>query len=1425
MQQVRKVITLFVVTFMLVGQILLPVATTAQQNVSIYDIQYTTDPSGDSPYDGQIVTTSGVVSMFDGYGFIIQDRQGGPWSGVYVYDPPIPWPNLGDEVEVTGEVDEYFNFTELVEVSALTVLSSDNGIPSSEVSCTQAMTESHESVLVSVYAVTVTQPTNAYGEWEVSDASGPAGVDDRGYYYSATLGMTLTLVRGAVWYSYGAYRIEPRDALDIVEAHTFRIYDIQYPGGDSPYADQVVTVGGVVVGTYPYGYVIEDPSGGPWSGVYVDDSSNTPAEGDVLTITGEVTESNGLTQIENVSYFTVTSSGNPLPRLDGVSNGWIATGMSRAESYEGVLIGTDFVTVTNPDLGYGEWEITDESGIGARVDDIGDYTYVPALNDAWHSIRGVLWYTFGDYKIEPRYDADFVSLDAQPPSIISTDPADGTTDVNPHFSLKAVFDEEINAATIDDTTFLLEGDSGPVDGIVYYDVSRLTAVFEPDAALELGAVYTATVTGAVQDKAGNPMGVDYVWHFTTTATIAFAPYLGSLHNHTSYSDGVQDPDAAYTAARDRGLDFFAVTDHSHSVDDTEWEDTMAQAIAHTEDGAFVAIAGFEYTHSSEGHINVFNTIRRAVRTDRGYGYADYCATLEDFYAWIAQHPEGEGHFNHPAWMNFHDWQYYPDTEPMMQMLEVGNGAYSYYVWTEEEYLKALDYGWYLGPTNNGDTHNDEWGIDNPGRSGVWATELTYDGVMEAIDAMRIFTTEDSSWVLSLKGDGAWMGETIPNDGSIDFEIYTYDPDGENLVSLELVTDQGMVVTSTVPAANPYTWTFSLDISEGVHFYYVRAEQEDGDRALSTPIWTDGDVDVAPTALEIVPARLTTLTPANFTARITNRGIADAANITVTFRVDTTVVETAVVTVPVNADAFASVEWTPDVTGTVDISAEITGVPAGDNPDDNTFTVQREIVDYAVPLIVIDNGHNNNVFQSNSADDFKQDLVDYGFNWVEDTDGFAPGDLDYAVLVIISDPGEYGEDVYTEAEEQVLADYVNNGGAMLFAGDSDYHDHGNPDEINNVLEKIDGARIRMNLDGTYDDTDNGGVGPFHVLWHNFPAWQETGIAVNTDIVVGFSGCSIYGVDEFGTPMPLTTGNGITVTIYGDDDTYQNDDGGDGFYFTYTAPYTIPMAAIQLLPSGGRIAVWGDSSESFSDAFTYVQGDYYQNEIYNMETIYWLLGHPMEKMDIAEARFDAEGNDTPDHIDELVWLEGTLTAGRESFWETLYLQDDTAGIAISSVDPEYLFTDTLTMGLEVRVVGRLEIKDGETNVLIVWEPLQVWPITTGVVPDPLVFNTGDSALEDNEGWLLQTEGRVTAWFDAESFVVNDGSGASRIFLDGYNNDPGDDTFDTIQVGDWIRAIGLGSENADGQRVRVRAESDITFETAPAYQFFFPLILKNY
>jgi uncharacterized repeat protein (TIGR01451 family) len=562
-QPMRTRLAILFIALLLLVQVAVPAGIRADNTtVNIYDIQYTTDPSGDSPYEGQTVTTSGVVSLVDSDGYVIQDRQGGPWNGVFVYDSGHS-PNLGDEVQITGLVDEYYGMTELKSITNLSTLSTDNGIPTVEVTASEAMTEAHEGVLIATYAVTVTNPSLGYGEWEISDASGSARVDDEFHAYSPELEQNLTMVRGVVWYSYGNYMVEPRSAADIVDAATFRIYDIQYPGGDSPYAGETVTVTGIVVGVYPDGYVLEDPSGGPWSGVFVYDT-NTPSEGDEVTLTGEISEYYGLTEIENISALNVDSSGNVLPTLEGVSTAWIATGQPRSESYEGVLIATDAVTVTDDNLGYGEWEITDRSGTGARVGDMAAYSYRPVNGDLWHTIRGVLWYSFGDYKIEPRYDDDICRLTTEPvitkgaPVLVAPGELFTYTITVENSLGFPMTDVVITDAVPTNVTFAYALDGGvESDGVVSWNVVslpyedsatvRFAVTATQSAAYAINADYAVAASNYVTSTAGSPLVT------VVDTELAIHHIQGASHVSPLLARDVEDVRGIVTAKRSSGF--------------------------------------------------------------------------------------------------------------------------------------------------------------------------------------------------------------------------------------------------------------------------------------------------------------------------------------------------------------------------------------------------------------------------------------------------------------------------------------------------------------------------------------------------------------------------------------------------------------------------------------------------------------------------------------------------------------------------------------------------------------------------------------------------------------------------------------------------------------------------------------------------------
>ncbi len=215
------------------------------------------------------------------------------------------------------------------------------------------------------------------------------------------------------------------------------IHDIQYvsdPASDdaSPYNGQTVFVEGIVVAAPgelgSRAMVIEDAAGGPWSGLYVYDSGNfsglSVARGDKVRVLGSVTEYYGMTEFAYSAAETL-STGNTLPDPAVVSTGdFVSAGT--AEQWESVYLEFQNATVTNPDLGYGEWAFDDGSG-ATRADDMGSFTYTPALGDYYNFIRGIGWYSYSNYKLEPRDDNDF---------FVSTPPNDlGVTKSGPSYAL------------------------------------------------------------------------------------------------------------------------------------------------------------------------------------------------------------------------------------------------------------------------------------------------------------------------------------------------------------------------------------------------------------------------------------------------------------------------------------------------------------------------------------------------------------------------------------------------------------------------------------------------------------------------------------------------------------------------------------------------------------------------------------------------------------------------------------------------------------------------------------------------------------------------------------------------------------------------------------------------------------------------------
>lgn len=423
-------------------------------------------------------------------------------------------------------------------------------------------------------------------------------------------------------------------------------------------------------------------------------------------------------------------------------------------------------------------------------------------------------------------------------------PAMGAQGVPTYTLISATFEQALDPSTLTPETFFVsQGNTRLAGSISYIPVSQM-AIFQPAEPLNPATTYTATLSPAVRDLTGLPLGESRVWTFTTISGgstlrqgLAAAgveemanlnPYIGDIHSHTSYSDGVSTPADAFATARANGVDFFAVTEHGFMMTQAEWQNIRQRADIATVNGQFVAIPGFEYSHEL-GHINVFDSETYIHRNDPKYD------TLAEFYAWLVDHPTAFAQFNHPKdndlfnW-NFNDFVYYPQADLKMVLQELE---------TADQFFLSLNKGWHLGTLKNHDTHRPDWG-SRP-YMGVWATNLTQKAILDALRSRRSFfiSPTDPNFVVGLQANGVWMGSAIPNTNKINFTVIAYDPDPQGKSLRMYIYDNGVrVAGTTLPSSGVYTWKPAVTGKLG-HYYYAEVFHEGWlYPAYSSPIWVE-----------------------------------------------------------------------------------------------------------------------------------------------------------------------------------------------------------------------------------------------------------------------------------------------------------------------------------------------------------------------------------------------------------------------------------------------------------------------------------------------------------------------------------------------------------------------------------------------------------
>jgi predicted extracellular nuclease len=216
--------------------------------LTCYEVQYAepgANNSYPSPLAGQTVTVSGIVTE-DTFNtsntnqdakFFISDPSGGPWSGLYIFK----WGTgvaIGDLVNVTGPVVEYFTITEISGASTtVSIISHGNQLPEPAliptVACAYpsdpAISEQWENCYVKFENITVTDAPGTNRFFKVDDGSGVGEISNYGLYPwspswngpAITVGETFGRVTGIVESYYSStssiysYALCPRNNDDL----------------------------------------------------------------------------------------------------------------------------------------------------------------------------------------------------------------------------------------------------------------------------------------------------------------------------------------------------------------------------------------------------------------------------------------------------------------------------------------------------------------------------------------------------------------------------------------------------------------------------------------------------------------------------------------------------------------------------------------------------------------------------------------------------------------------------------------------------------------------------------------------------------------------------------------------------------------------------------------------------------------------------------------------------------------------------------------------------------------------------------------------------------------------------------------------------------------------------------------------------------
>ena len=940
---------------------------------------------------------------------------------------------------------------------------------------------------------------------------------------------------------------------------------------------------------------------------------------------------------------------------------------------------------------------------------------------------------------------------------------------------------------------------------IYYAVSADGVNYQPDALYagpicfekDFGTAYLRAYSIAGGCEPGEVTQVIFTEEFDLDWNL----YFGQLHAHTDISNGAGSVEEAFQyASQVDGLDFFAVTDHSDSFDnadmgaiDADGVDISAdwaagkQAAASVTNGDFVGLFGFEMTWPEDkqlGHISTFNTPGWQTRDQADF--ENVPTALENYYKALASVPGSVSQFNHPDDIHgdFERFDHYsPQYDAAVSLLEVAgeDGVVDC-----GYYDLALDKGWHVAPTNNQNNHDGQWGDASEARTVVLAKSLTEEALYAAMKDRRVYATQDSDLAIYYELNGTVMGSILPKSEEAEITVFLSDPTDEAIGSVEVVADGGAVLVSEY--VETPSQVLELSASSGHSYYYLRITQPDGDVAVTAPVWMDGYDDIG-----IESFTSDTLTPARdekigLTVELYNDEPVEFDLDALSLYADETLVST--VSDLGEVAGMSTLDYTfsyahPEL-GVTEFRVEAAGSVNGeDRTYEDTLSLSFHVPEQ-VKRIAVDASHGNSGVDKLNRLKAIAAKVNIA---VDILDGELPENSDLLLITAPSKP-------FDEAFVEKVRTFAENGGTVILCGQADLGDLSGlhtSGELNRLLEAM-GATMRLNDDTAWDEENNSGT-PDAVSANVFnPGGDLTKSLKPEQTYTQRAGCTV------------NPGNG-TWLVKGRDTTHGIDADADG---QETGEDTVLLAGEEL-PGDGKVYVSGGLF--LEDSAMKEPDNIWKPVSGNQRIVEALLKIERaacpELVTIGEMRSGKAG--------EIYHIRGWATSGTShpgnTFSKTIYLQDDTGGVALVPFTGE-----NIEVGTPIEVVGRKEIRGGNVVLKIIDydkkldEPLYNYTPETTPNKDAMDYDA-------NGGRLMQVEGKVTkvTYTDDRKVVsritLKDGNGdfAEILIEDGIVSgaDGKNNLASQVKKGRTVRAIGILHLDSDGRPVlRVRNCDEVVY-----------------